>query len=191
MSGVPYEGVAGLAGGEKPCLHHRVAVAPKVVTSGRGQPGAVRGDQKRFDLITVTGESVPELPSCEIQDAHDPALASGGQPGAIRGDRQLRHLMRGVLDNVAVLPSCKVPDPYGPVGNTVSQPAASLAALFELPYCRISTIVERCGVSRPTAASWLNGLVEVGILTKLKIGRDRLFVNDRFLHVLTRDEMGD
>jgi Fic family protein len=71
------------------------------------------------------------------------------------------------------------------------QNADFLAALFELPYCRISTIVERCGVSRPTAASWLNGLVEVGILTKLKIGRDRLFVNDRFLHVLTRDEMGD
>ena len=26
-------------------------------------------------------------------------------------------------------------------------------------YCRISTVVERCGVSRPTAASWLNALV--------------------------------
>jgi Fic family protein len=69
------------------------------------------------------------------------------------------------------------------------QNADFLAALFELPYCRISTIVERCGVSRPTAASWLNGLVDAGILIKVKVGRERLFVNHRFLDVLTRDEM--
>jgi hypothetical protein len=61
--------------------------------------------------------------------------------------------------------------------------------LFEQPYCRIATVVERCAVSRPTAASWLNGLVDAGILTKLTVGRDRLFLNHRFLRVLTRDEM--
>jgi cell filamentation protein, protein adenylyltransferase len=69
------------------------------------------------------------------------------------------------------------------------QNADFLAVLFEQVYCQISTVVERCGVSRPTATSWLNALVQAEILTKLKLGRHRLFVNDRFRDVLTRDEM--
>jgi Fic family protein len=69
------------------------------------------------------------------------------------------------------------------------QNADFLAALFEQPYCRISTVMERCGVSRPTATSWLNGLVHAQVLIKLTVGRERLFVNHRFLDVLTRDEM--
>jgi Fic family protein len=69
------------------------------------------------------------------------------------------------------------------------QNAAFLTTLFEQPYCRISTVMERCGVSRPTATSWLNALVQAEILIKLTAGRDRLFVNHRFLDVLTRDEM--
>jgi Fic family protein len=69
------------------------------------------------------------------------------------------------------------------------QNADFLAVLFEQPYCRISNVVERCGVSRPTAASWLNGLVGARILVSLMVGRERLFLNHRFLDVLTRDEM--
>ena len=64
-----------------------------------------------------------------------------------------------------------------------------LAVLFEQPYCRIKNVVSRCGVSRPTAASWLNQLVDVDILRSHKVGRDRLFVNHRFLDVLIRDEL--
>jgi Fic family protein len=41
--------------------------------------------------------------------------------------------------------------------------AQFLAVLFEQPYCRIATVVQRCGVSRQTAASWLHALVEVGL----------------------------
>ncbi|RKR75785.1 Fic family protein [Frondihabitans australicus] len=63
-----------------------------------------------------------------------------------------------------------------------------LALLFEQPYCRIGTVVERCGVSRPTATGWLNALVEAGVLTDVRRGRDRLFVNGRFLELLVRDE---
>jgi cell filamentation protein, protein adenylyltransferase len=64
-----------------------------------------------------------------------------------------------------------------------------LALLFEQPYCRIATVVSRCGVSRPTAAAWLNDLVGAGILISHKFGRDRLFVNHRFLDVLLSDEL--
>lgn len=64
-----------------------------------------------------------------------------------------------------------------------------LAVLFEQPYCRIRNVIDRCGVSRPTATSWLDQLVEAGILRSQKVGRDRLFLNHRFLDVLIQDEL--
>ncbi len=66
--------------------------------------------------------------------------------------------------------------------------AQLLAVLFEQPYCRISTVTERCDVSRQTASAWLHALVEAGLLSEVKAGRELLFVNDGFLNVLTRSE---
>jgi Fic family protein len=43
-------------------------------------------------------------------------------------------------------------------------------------------------VSRPTAAGWLNAMVAEGVLDDLRVGRDRLFVNRRFLELLIREE---
>jgi len=60
--------------------------------------------------------------------------------------------------------------------------------LFEQPYCRISTVMARCGVSRPTATGWLNALVEHGLLQTMKVGRDKLFINREFLELLVRRE---
>jgi Fic family protein len=66
--------------------------------------------------------------------------------------------------------------------------AQFLAVLFEQPYCRINTVVERCDVSRQTASVWLHTLVEAGLLSDVRTGREVLFVNDEFLSVLTRPE---
>lgn len=66
--------------------------------------------------------------------------------------------------------------------------AQFLAVLFELPYCRIGTVVERCDVSRQTASSWLHSLVAAGLLRDIKAGRELLFVNHTFLDVLTRQD---
>jgi Fic family protein len=63
-----------------------------------------------------------------------------------------------------------------------------LAVLFEQPYCRIANVQNRCGVSRPTATNWLNALVKAGVLTDVRSGRDRLFVNMKFLELLIRPE---
>ena len=60
------------------------------------------------------------------------------------------------------------------------------SVLFEQPYCRINTVVSRCGVSRPTATSWLSALVDAGMLQESRVGRDRLFVNREFLRLLVR-----
>jgi len=63
-----------------------------------------------------------------------------------------------------------------------------LAILFEQPYARIANVMARCGISRPTATTWLNELVDGGILLKLSVGRERLFVNTAFMEVLTREK---
>lgn len=63
-----------------------------------------------------------------------------------------------------------------------------LAVLFEQPYCRINTVAERCEVSRQTASAWLRALVQAGLLSDIKVGRELLFVNHEFLQVLTRSD---
>lgn len=60
--------------------------------------------------------------------------------------------------------------------------------LFEHPYARIGNVVERCGVSRPTATGWLNALTGAGSLVDLKVGRERLFINQRFMRILSTDD---
>ncbi len=59
-----------------------------------------------------------------------------------------------------------------------------LSVLFEQPYSRIGTVMERCQVSRPTATFWLKLMVTAGLLHDIKTGRDRLFVNTGLLAVL-------
>lgn len=66
--------------------------------------------------------------------------------------------------------------------------AQFLTVLFEQPYCRINTVAERCEVSRQTASSWLHALVQAGLVSDVKVGRELLFVNHEFLDVLTRPE---
>ncbi|HLS16133.1 MAG TPA: Fic family protein [Beutenbergiaceae bacterium] len=66
--------------------------------------------------------------------------------------------------------------------------AQFLAVLAEQPYCRINTVADRSDVSRQTASSWLHALVEAGLLSDVKVGRELLFVNHEFLNVLTRPE---
>lgn len=63
-----------------------------------------------------------------------------------------------------------------------------LAVLFEQPYCRINTVAQRCEISRQTASGWLHALVNAGLLSEVRVGRERLFVNHEFLEVLTRAE---
>ena len=71
---------------------------------------------------------------------------------------------------------------------TSSANADLLAVLFEQPYCRIANVVERCGVSRPTATNWLNALVRGGALLDMRAGRERIFINTKFFALLMRPE---
>lgn len=68
--------------------------------------------------------------------------------------------------------------------TTAGANADLLDTLFEQPYSRISNIVERCRVSRPTAAKWLRDLTASGLLEEVKAGRERFFINRRMLSIL-------
>jgi Fic family protein len=62
-----------------------------------------------------------------------------------------------------------------------------LDLLFEQPYCRIADVMASCAVSRPTASKWLNELVANEMLIDVRAGRERLFINWRFLDLLQQD----
>lgn len=74
------------------------------------------------------------------------------------------------------------------VATAGGRDARLLNLLFEQPYCRIGAVAERCEVSRQTASGWLHALVDAGLLSAVKEGRELLFVNDEFLSVLVRSD---
>lgn len=49
--------------------------------------------------------------------------------------------------------------------------------LFRHPYTKIEFVVNELNVSRPTAMSYLNQLIDEGILEKFKMGRDNYYIN--------------
>lgn len=59
-----------------------------------------------------------------------------------------------------------------------------LEGLFFEVYTKISHIEDICGVTRKTAMSYLRGLEENGFLSSEKIGRDRIYKNDRLIDLL-------
>lgn len=66
------------------------------------------------------------------------------------------------------------------------QPAAELAELLMVnPYLRIQNVIDAGLAKRQTASSWLNTLVAANLLTEVKVGRQKLFINERSLEILT------
>lgn len=64
-------------------------------------------------------------------------------------------------------------------------PAVELARLaFTQPYIRIENITEAGYAQRQTAAKWLEKLAESGYFVHEKIGRVRIFTNEKLLHLL-------
>jgi Fic family protein len=60
-------------------------------------------------------------------------------------------------------------------------------ALFVQPYCRIETLVRDGIGTRQTSALHLKRLVGIGMLREIRIGREKLFLHQRFLDLLLRD----
>lgn len=63
-----------------------------------------------------------------------------------------------------------------------------IEAVFQQPYCRIAFLVDAGIAKRATASRYLKELVEIGILRELQDGRDKIFINPKFLDLLMGDE---
>ena len=60
-----------------------------------------------------------------------------------------------------------------------------LDALFFEVYTKINYIESKCGVTRQTAASYLNQLVDKGLLDYEKVGRESIYKNTRLINLLS------
>lgn len=60
--------------------------------------------------------------------------------------------------------------------------------LFTQPYCRIANFVDAGIAKRETASRYLKKLVAIGVLEEHQAGRDKLFLNRRFLDLLGNDD---
>lgn len=61
-----------------------------------------------------------------------------------------------------------------------------LDSLFFEVYTRINYIEDRCNITRQTAATYLNQLVEVGLLEYEKVGRESIYKNIRLINLLRK-----
>lgn len=60
--------------------------------------------------------------------------------------------------------------------------------LFAQPYCRIQNLVEADIAKRQTASVYLKQLASVGMLSEVKVGREKLFIHPNFVRLLTSDD---
>jgi Fic family protein len=58
--------------------------------------------------------------------------------------------------------------------------------IFVQPYCRIANLVAADIAKRQTAAVYLGALADLGLLEERKVGREKIFVNRRFIDILSR-----
>jgi Fic family protein len=63
-----------------------------------------------------------------------------------------------------------------------------LDVLLHQPYCRIIDLVNAGIAKRQAAASYLKQLVEIGMLTEEKVGREKLFIYNNYLQLLLRED---
>lgn len=62
-----------------------------------------------------------------------------------------------------------------------------VSLIFELPYCRISSLTEAGIAKRQTASQYLKQLVEIGVLAEVPVSKEKLFIHPKLMQLLTRD----
>ncbi len=62
-----------------------------------------------------------------------------------------------------------------------------VSLIFELPYCRIGSLVEADIAKRQTASQYLQQLVEIGVLVEAAVSKEKLFIHPKLMQLLTKD----
>lgn len=57
--------------------------------------------------------------------------------------------------------------------------------LFKWPYCKISIVENELACSRITAAKYLNEIAELGLLERVKVGREYYYINTSLMELLS------
>lgn len=60
--------------------------------------------------------------------------------------------------------------------------------IFERPYCRIQNLVDQGMAGRQAASRHLKRLVDIGVLQERVVGREKLFIHPKLMHLLTQDD---
>ena len=84
-------------------------------------------------------------------------------------------LIKKELDRVVELVKVKMPKSYS---------KDLVETLFENPYCKVDFIIRSVGVERKAASRYLNQLVELNVLSKHKVGKENIFINDGLMEIL-------
>jgi len=56
--------------------------------------------------------------------------------------------------------------------------------LFRHPYTRIEFVMKELSISRPTASSYLKQLENRGLVSKIKLGRENFYLNNKLFDLL-------
>lgn len=62
-----------------------------------------------------------------------------------------------------------------------------VSLIFELPYCRISSLIEADIAKRQTASQYLKQLVDIGVLVEAPMTKEKLFIHTKLMQLLTRE----
>jgi Fic family protein len=62
-----------------------------------------------------------------------------------------------------------------------------VSLIFEQPYCRIANLVDADIAQRQTASVYLKQLVDIGVLSEVDAGKEKLFIHPKLMRLLTRD----
>ena len=62
-----------------------------------------------------------------------------------------------------------------------------LQVLFEQPYCRIANLTDKNIVQRQTASSYLKQLADIGVVTEVTTGKEKLFVHTKLMRLMAQD----
>ncbi len=62
-----------------------------------------------------------------------------------------------------------------------------VSLIFELPYCRISSLAEARIAKRQAASQYLKQLFEIGVLIEAPATREKIFIHPKLMQLLTKD----
>ena len=62
-----------------------------------------------------------------------------------------------------------------------------VSLIFELPYCRISSLAEAGIAKRQAASQYLKQLVEIGVLIEAPVTKEKLFIHPKLMQLLSKD----